>query len=151
MNSKSRDDLRFTVPGEPQGKGRARVGTIAGKARMFTPPRTVAYEGLIAMAAQEAMQGASPFTGPCMVEVFMYCPIRSSWSKKKQAQALAGDIYPTSKPDADNCLKAVCDALNSIAWKDDTQATDIYMRKRFSSTPRVDVIVTPLVKGGSGC
>lgn len=149
MSKHPKDELRFTVPGEPQGKGRARVGTIAGKARMFTPAKTVAYEGIISLAAQEAMQGAGPFTGPCMIEVFMHCPIRSSWSKKKQAQALAGEIYPTNKPDADNCLKAVCDALNGVAWKDDTQATDIYMRKRFSDKPRVDVIVTPLAKGGS--
>lgn len=149
MTPLSMDEIRFTVPGEPQGKGRARVGTIAGKARMFTPAKTVAYEGLIAIAAQEAMSGNDLFNGPVMVEVLMHCPIRPSWSKKKQAAALAGEIYPTSKPDADNCLKAVCDALNGVAWKDDTQATDIHMRKRFSATPRVEVILTPLSKAGS--
>lgn len=149
MNKSSPDEVRFTVPGEPQGKGRARVGTIAGKARMFTPAKTVAYEGLIAVVAQEAMSGADLFQGPVMVEVVMHCPIRPSWSKKKQAMALASEIYPTSKPDADNCLKAVCDALNGIVWRDDTQATDIHMKKRFSSTPRVEVIITPLAKAGS--
>lgn len=146
MKQSSPDEIRFTVPGEPQGKGRARVGTIQGKARMFTPQKTVAYEGLIAIAAQDAMQGAPLFTGPVMLEVTMHCPIRPSWSKKKQAQALAGDIYPTSKPDADNCMKAVCDALNGVAWKDDTQVTDAHIRKRFSEIPRVDVIITPLAK-----
>ena len=149
MTTSSPDEIRFTVPGEPQGKGRARVRTIAGKARMFTPAKTVQYESLIALAAQEAMNGNDLFHGPVMVEVVMHCPIRQSWSKKKQAQALAGEIYPTSKPDADNCLKAVCDALNGVAWKDDTQATDIHMRKRFSNIPRVDVIITPLSKAGS--
>lgn len=149
MDKSSPDEIRFTVPGEPQGKGRARVGTIQGKARMFTPQKTVAYEGLIAVAAQSAMDGAALFTGPVMLEVTMYCPIRPSWSKKKQAQGLAGDIYPTSKPDADNCMKAVCDALNGVAWKDDTQVTDAHIRKRFSETPRVDVIITPLAKMAS--
>lgn len=149
MARSSPDEIRFTVPGEPQGKGRARVGTVAGKARMFTPAKTVAYEGVIALAAQEAMDGAEPYQGPVMVEVVMHCPIRPSWSKKKQTLALAGDIYPTSKPDADNCLKAVCDALNGIAWRDDTQATDIHIKKRFSLTPRVEVILTPLAKAGS--
>ena len=145
------DELRFTVPGEPQGKGRARVGTIAGKARMFTPAKTVAYEGLIAMAAQQEMAGASQFTGPVMIEVLMFHAIRPSWSKKKQAQARAGDMYPVMKCDADNCLKAVCDALNGVAWKDDTQVTDVRMRKRFSDTPRVEVIITPLAKLASNC
>lgn len=149
MTPSSMDEIRFTVPGEPQGKGRARIGRINGQARMFTPKKTLDYEGLIALAAQEAMDGRPLFAGPVMVEVLMHCPIRPSWSKKKQAAALAGEIYPTSKPDADNCLKAVCDALNGVAWKDDTQATDIHMRKRFSATPRVEVILTPLSKAGS--
>lgn len=143
---KQLDELRFTVLGEPQGKGRARVGNIAGRARMFTPAKTVQYENLIALMAQDAMGGAEQFAGPVLLEVTMHCPVRASWSKKKQAQALAGEMYPTSKPDADNCLKAVCDALNGVAWKDDTQVTDVRMRKRFSETPRVEVIITPLAK-----
>ncbi|PQM05684.1 RusA family crossover junction endodeoxyribonuclease, partial [Pseudomonas aeruginosa] len=55
-------DLRpvmFTVPGEPQGKGRPRIGRVGAHARMFTPAKTVAYEGLVAMAAQEALAGRS--------------------------------------------------------------------------------------------
>ena len=146
MPQSSLDELRFTVPGEPQGKGRARVGNIAGRARMFTPAKTVQYENLIALMAQDAMGGADQFAGPVLIEVTMHCAVRASWSKKKQAQALAGEMYPTSKPDADNCLKAVCDALNGVAWKDDTQVTDVRMRKRFSETPRVEVIITPLAK-----
>lgn len=149
MTPLSMDEIRFTVPGEPQGKGRARVGTIAGKARMFTPAKTVNYEGVIAMVAQQAMNGSPLITGPVMLEVLMHHPIRPSWSKKKQAAAMANEILPTLKCDADNCLKAICDALNGIAWNDDVQVTDIHMRKRFSNTPRVEVIVTPLSKAGS--
>lgn len=40
--------IEFVVPGSPQGKGRPRIGRVAGHARMFTPPKTVAYEGSIA-------------------------------------------------------------------------------------------------------
>ena len=32
-----------------------------------------------------------------------------------------GDIMPTVKPDADNCIKLVADALNWVAWYDDKQ------------------------------
>ena len=45
--------LHFTVPGVPQGKGRARFGN----GRTYTPAKTVAYEGLIALAGQQAMEG----------------------------------------------------------------------------------------------
>ena len=148
MTAKPLSDVRFTVPGEPQGKGRPRIGRVGANARMFTPQKTVAYEGLIAVAAQQAMAGRPLIDGPVMLEVAMYHPIRPSWSKKKQAAALANEALPTLKCDADNCLKAICDALNGVAWKDDVQVVDLHLKKRFAETPRVEVIVTPLAKAG---
>ncbi|HBP6366832.1 TPA: RusA family crossover junction endodeoxyribonuclease, partial [Pseudomonas aeruginosa] len=53
-------DLRpvmFTVPGEPVGKGRPRIGRVGAHARMFTPAKTANYEGLIAHSGQQAMAG----------------------------------------------------------------------------------------------
>lgn len=141
-------DIRFTIPGEPQGKGRPRVGRIAGQARMFTPEKTVRYENLITLSARQAMNGNDILLGPVMLEMVMYHPIRTSWSKKKQAAALANEIRPTLKCDADNCIKAVCDALNGVVWKDDVQVTDLHVKKRFAETPRVEVIITPLAKAG---
>lgn len=136
--------LRFTVPGAPQGKGRARIVRIAGYSRMATPEKTVAYEGLVALSAQQAMRAAGItelVTGPVRVEMFLSCPIPASWSKKKQAQAENHEIYPTVKPDADNVAKVVCDALNNVLWKDDTQVVDLRLRKRYGRTPGVSVHV----------
>lgn len=138
------DHVAFKIPGEPQGKGRPRIGKVGQHSRMFTPQKTVAYEGLIAMLAQEAMQGREIITRPVMLEMLMLHPIRSSWSKKKQAQALAGEILPTVKCDADNCIKAVCDALNGVVWRDDVQVVVLHLRKKFSSVPSVSVRVVPL-------
>ena len=50
--------LTFTVPGTPIGKGRARATIAGGHARMYTPEKTVSYEGLVANRAQVAMAGA---------------------------------------------------------------------------------------------
>lgn len=136
--------VSFFVPGEPQGKGRPRVGSVAGQARMFTPAKTLAYEGVIAFAAQQAMDGRALIAGPVLLEMHMLHPIRESWSKKKKAGALSGDIAPTIKCDADNCLKAVCDALNNIVWKDDVQVVNVSLSKRFSETPGVRVRIVPL-------
>ena len=132
------------VPGEPQGQGRPRVGSVAGQARMFTPAKTLAYEGVIAFAAQQAMDGRALIAGPVLLEMHMLHPIRDSWSKKKKAGALAGEIAPTIKCDADNCLKAVCDALNNIVWKDDVQVVNVSLSKRFAETPGVRVRIVPL-------
>ncbi|UZD96253.1 RusA family crossover junction endodeoxyribonuclease [Pseudomonas corrugata] len=137
--------ITFIVPGEAIGKGRPRVSTIGGHARMFTPKKTANYETLIAMAAQQAMQGRELIGGPVMMELAIRVAVAASWSKKKTAEALAGDVMPTKKPDADNVLKAICDGINGIVFKDDVQVVNVSLSKRFSETPGVSVRVIPLV------
>ena len=137
-------EIVFYVPGQPQGKGRPRVGRIAGHARMFTPSKTAAYEGLIALAGRQAMAGAAPLLGPVEIEVLAICSVPSSWSKRKQADALAGRVRPTGKPDADNVLKAVCDGLNEVAFKDDAQAVSVKLTKCYGEKPSLCVRVRPI-------
>lgn len=134
----------FIVPGQPQGKGRPRVGNIGGHARMFTPEKTVAYEGLIAHTAQQAMQGRALIEGPVSVVIDMRCQVPASWSKTKKAQAINGTVLPTTKPDQDNVLKAIFDGLNGVAWKDDVQVVEISSRKRYAPLPGVYVEIVPL-------
>lgn len=137
----------FTVPGEPQGKGRPRIGRVGAHARMFTPAKTVAYEGLVALAAQEAMQGREMITGPVLIELHILHGVPQSMSKKRKAQALAGELLPMKKPDTDNVLKAICDGCNGVVWCDDVQATDGAFRRRYSETPGVRVRIVPLMEG----
>lgn len=137
-------NVSFIVPGEPQGKGRAKVVKIAGFTRMATPQKTVAYEGLAAMVAQNAMRGAAPFEGACAIHVEAFYAMPKSMSQTKQAQALAGVIRPTKKPDGDNILKAICDGINGVVWKDDVQAVDARVTKRYGKTPCVHVMVAVL-------
>jgi Holliday junction resolvase RusA-like endonuclease len=129
----------FTVPGQPQGKGRAKIVKIGGFSRMATPDKTVAYEGLIAHAGHQAMAGRPLIEGPVAVVVDMRCQVPASWSKKKQAQALIGEVRPVTKPDQDNVLKAIFDGLNGVAWKDDVQVVEIVSRKRYAPLPGVYV------------
>lgn len=136
--------ITFVVPGNPQGKGRPRVGKVGNHARMFTPQKTVAYEGLIAMAAQQAMQDRALITGPVLLEMNMHHMVPASWSKKRREGALQGEIMPTVKCDADNCLKAVCDALNGVVWRDDVQVVNVMLTKRYAENPKVEVRVVPL-------
>ena len=55
---------------------------------------------------------------------------------------IVDEIKPTKKPDADNIAKAVCDALNGIACKDDSQVVDLTVRKHYSKFPRVQVFIS---------
>lgn len=136
--------IAFVVPGAPQGKGRPRIGKIGPHARMFTPQKTVAYEGLIAHAAQTAMAGRPLLDGAVEVAMPIECAVPASWSQKKQRQALAGELLPTTKPDVDNVCKAVFDGLNGVLWRDDVLVVDLRVRKRYTAVPCVRVSVRPV-------
>jgi Holliday junction resolvase RusA-like endonuclease len=129
--------VTFTVPGQPQGKGRAKIVKIGGFSRMATPAKTVAYEGLVAHAAQLALEGRPMLQGPVRVRLYVECQVPASWSQKKQREALGGYIFPTTKPDIDNVVKAVFDGCNGVLWKDDVQVVQASVVKRYSAQPCV--------------
>lgn len=133
-------NVAFVVPGEPQGKGRARIGKVAGQARMFTPAKTVAYEGLIAAQAYQAMRGSAPIAGPVALELELVHVMPASWSKKKRA----GTPVPQCKPDVDNVIKAVGDGGNGVLWMDDKQIAMVSARRLWGDRPEVRVRVAAL-------
>lgn len=138
--------ISFTIPGNPVGKGRPRIGRVGGHARMFTPDKTVSYESLVKYAGFEAMQGRALLLDAVAVVLDICVPIPASWSKRKQAMAVAGGVFPTTKPDIDNVEKAVFDGLNGIAWKDDVQVVSVQKTKRYSVTPCVKVSISPAAR-----
>lgn len=138
-------EIRFHIPGAPVGKGRPRVSSRGGRfARLYTPEKTASYEALVQLAAQQAMAGRAPLGGPVSVRLVIALPVPASWSKKKQAAALAHQVLPTKKPDADNVVKAIFDGLNGVLWVDDVQACDIQAIKRYAQTPGVTVTAQPM-------
>jgi len=128
-------NVAFQVPGDPQGKGRARVGKVAGHARLFTPIKTVHYEGVIALAAQQAMADAPPWAGAVALAIVVHHVPPASWSRVKREAALAGARPATCKPDLDNIAKAVGDACNGVVWVDDKQIASLSITRRYSLTP----------------
>lgn len=134
--------IQFTIPGEPQGKGRARAALRGGQPRLYTPDKTVAYEGLIAMAGQTAMRGRPPLAGQVQLQAVAYFPVPTSWSKKRREAALRGQERPGKKPDMDNIIKAIGDGGNGVTWIDDSQIVEIRAGKWYAATPRVEVVIT---------
>lgn len=136
--------IEFTVPGVPVGKGRPRTAVRGKFATLYTPKETVSYENLVKLKCEEAMQGTPPTDKACTVNIHATFPVAQSWSDKKKREAMAGRIHPTVKPDGDNILKIVCDAINGIAWLDDKQAVFSAVNKRYGEIPGVFVIVKEL-------
>ena len=56
-----------------------------------------------------------------------YFKIPKSWSKEKKENI----PHHTSIPDVDNLTKSIKDALNGIAYKDDSQVISVFARKQY--------------------
>lgn len=141
--------VAFTVPGQPVGKGRPRIGKVGAHSRMFTPAKTVSYEGTVATFAHQAMAGIALLEGPLEVGMDIVLQIPASWSGKQQHRAEIGQILPTTKPDIDNVEKAIFDALNGVVWRDDVQVVRVVKAKRYGRAPGVSVTVKAAALGAA--
>lgn len=132
------------IYGEPQGKGRPRFSTVCGHAKTRTPDQTVIYENLVKTEYRNQSGVRFPDDAMLDVRVMAYYTIPKSNSKKKRQAMLDHKVRPTKKPDFDNIGKVICDSLNGIAYRDDAQIVDAQVRKFYSDTPRVVVIITDI-------
>ncbi|WP_091865006.1 RusA family crossover junction endodeoxyribonuclease [Methylobacterium brachiatum] len=130
--------ITLVLAGVPKGKGRPRFSKATG--HVFTPEPTRSYEGALKYAAQEEMGSRLPLQGPIEVVVEARMPVPKSWSKTKQAAALAGRIRPTGKPDVDNIFKML-DALNFVVWQDDSQIVEGVASKFYHEQPSLTIKV----------
>lgn len=117
--------ITFTIYGEPQGKARPRV-TMNGT---YTPKKTREYERLVQAEYNRQCKGFSFDGNAIQVEITANFQIPKSKTKKTRVEMLAGTIRPTKKPDCDNIAKAILDALNGIAFKDDSQVVGLWVEK----------------------
>ena len=136
--------VAFVIPGTPVGKGRPKFARRGNFVTTYTPEKTATYENLVKVKAEQAMDGRPMIDGPVEVSIRLIVTPPASWSQKKQREALEGRIFPTSKPDIDNVLKGIMDACNEIVFKDDKQAVDVRVVKRYGQVARAAVEVRPL-------
>ena len=136
--------IAFVIPGTPVGKGRPKFARRGNFVTTYTPEKTASYENLVKVKAEEAMSGRPVIDGAVEVSIRLIVTPPASWSQKKQREALEGRIFPTTKPDIDNVVKGIFDACNEIVWKDDKQAVDVRVVKRYGQVARASVEVRTL-------
>lgn len=136
-----KETLEITVPGTPISWARAgRNGR-----RTFTPKKQKDHmriiQGIAAltMGANRGLWWETAVT----IEVVSYFKPSASWSKIKKASALAGTYAHTKKPDGDNLVKLVKDALSGVVYRDDALVVDSISRKRFGETERTVITIKP--------
>ena len=130
--------VSFSIPGKPFGKQRPKAARRGGFIQIYTPRETKLYEEHALRSYIETI-GKVKLTGPIEAEVRGVFPVPKSSSKKEQQKMLSGEIDHTKKPDCDNMGKVVFDALNSVAFDDDSAICRAYIDKRYGENPRVDV------------
>ena len=129
--------IKFTVPGEPKSKGRARFQRIGNFVKTYTPTETVAYENWVKMCYMESK--SEKMDGQLGVNIISYYNIPKSMSNKKREEAIIGRLRPTKKPDVDNVSKVILDSLNKIAYHDDSSVVELTTVKYYGEDPRVEV------------
>lgn len=114
--------VSLVVPGDPVPLERAR----SGKGFTYTPPRSRAYKTLVGAHARRA--NLRPLAGPVHVRLdfFRATSRRCDW---------------------DNLAKSICDALNGIAWRDDSQIVLALVTKSVDrSNPRVEIAIQEITE-----
>ena len=124
--------VTFAVQGVPVAKARPRV-LRSGQA--YTPGKSVAYERQVQLAATLAMRGHVRLSGAVQATLRFDLPIPASWSVRKRAAAITGELAPTGKPDLDNLLKSVFDGIRTIIIDDDAVIVDVRATKRYGIAP----------------
>lgn len=139
-------EITFRLSTIPVAKGRPRFHIYRGRILVKTPTKTAEYENLIAMKYQEASGGFKfEREAPLNVSLFFGMPIPSSTTKSRKAAMEEGVLKHIKKPDIDNLVKSVLDALNDIAWEDDSQIIRLNIQKEYSKEPYVYIRISESV------
>jgi Holliday junction resolvase RusA-like endonuclease len=125
----------FEVPGKIIGKGRPRLNAYTGI--VYTPTKTKDYETLIEEYFLLKYPKFKSLEGRIKVNIIAYFAILKSTKKSDINGMLENNISPTKKPDIDNIVKIVLDAMNKFAFKDDTQITKLDVEKKYGIEEKI--------------
>ena len=153
--------VRFLVFGEakPQGSKRGYVvrrrDGSAGVALVESSKGLKPWRAQVAAAAFAACRSGRRWDllgGPVSLEVRVFRKRPAThYRHGKHSQMLSrkATAYPTGKPDGDKLLRAICDALTGVVWRDDAQVVDAFVSKRWDDlgAERVEITVRSIDVG----
>ena len=136
--------VKFTVPGKPVGKQRPRFSRTYTGVRTYTPRKTQEYEDLVRISYRQVSK--QKLEGAISATIYGYFEPPRSISKKQREQMLNGNISYIKKIDSDNLAKSILDALNGVAYDDDSQVCLLIVQKLYAETARVEVVLEEIGK-----
>lgn len=140
--------VSFTVNGEPVPWKRARAKTHKAKddksgkkkttVHFFEDKKVSEYKKKIINAYKESGGKFFEKGTPLYCEIYFFIETPKSSSLKKKLSLIC-DERPTKRPDIDNLYKLIADALNGIAYHDDSQIVSLTLCKLWSLEPKVEI------------
>jgi len=114
--------IRFIVPGEPKAQPRLRHRIVTPKrgkafASGYTPATASGFKERVYLEAKR-FAAEVPHRGAVRLECYFYFTRPKSLERKSSPEWV---IPHLTKPDTDNVIKAVKDALTGLLWNDDKQ------------------------------
>jgi Holliday junction resolvase RusA-like endonuclease len=140
--SREVDSRGFTlwIGGEPQGKDRPRFVKSTG--RTFTTKKTELAEGEVRRKWEEAGEPRLPDDTAIRIEVVLYVARPASHWRKDGTLSAQGERQPrphSKKPDVDNAIKLVMDALNKRAYRDDVRIVEALVERHWADWPTTKI------------
>jgi Holliday junction resolvase RusA-like endonuclease len=132
--------IKFVVYGEAVAQGRPRFARRGDFVQTYDPEKSRNYKSMVRLEALK-VKPEKPLEGPLSLVLYIYKSIPKSFSKKRYLDAVNGIIKPTTKPDIDNVIKGIKDALKAVVWRDDSQIVRIMAIKKYDEVPRIEVII----------
>lgn len=139
------DTIEFFVDGKPVGKQRPKFNSK--QRRTYTPKKTKNWEEHIQNIFKQFDFHKIPSGIPVFVSVYAYFIPPKSWSKHTRTAYMRDNTLHTSKPDCDNVLKCVLDALNGLAYEDDKQVYGAFIVKRYDQREGLSIRVKAAEEG----
>lgn len=132
--------ITFSVPGNPVPQPRPRVTTRGGHGHAYTPSGHPihAYRKAIALAAKAA--GATPTEAEPLTLIvdLVFARPKSHFNKS----GVKSNSPRLPRVDCSNCLKGIEDALNGVAWVDDSQVGRVVVEKTYGMEARTTVRIS---------
>jgi Holliday junction resolvase RusA-like endonuclease len=133
------NSITFFAQGIPKGQPRprafARKFGAKWQARVYDAGTAECWKAQIAVAFRNQVErvGFAQLKGAVGMEIIFNFPRPKSHFRKNGELKPDAPNYHTSKPDIENCEKAVLDALTQLgAWIDDSQVCDLHSGKRYA-------------------
>ena len=137
----------FEYLGQPMPKQSVK----GGKFGYYAPPKVVKRSKSIKQLAQylaneQGQPGTVCIDGPLTIDVIFYFPWTGTDSdKQRKFLTVNGLDFRAKRPDLDNLLKLLLDALEGVFYADDRLIVLQRVMKKSSTKPRVQIVMREIV------